>query len=186
MSHQPHAQATALNSAPRRRGTKRVCLIVESDPDLRKSLEALIRELDVAALGVEDALDALAVLDTCPVDLIMTEEFLPGHSGTSLLRVVRQRWPLVARVLVSDALAPDVLVRAVNECGVHRVLSKRMHPVALRDEVEAALNENWLAAPDCHSGRLTIPPFSRGERARAVPEPGQQPPVRLRLHAVGE
>lgn len=171
MSYPP--QHRAVDHTRRGRGVRRACLIVEGDPEMRRSLEALIRELDVAVLGVANALDALSVLDKCRVDLVMTEERLPGPSGTMLLRAVRYRWPHVARVLVGDP-DPEVLVRAVNECRVQRILSKRMHPVALRDEVEAVLNEAWLASPDCHSGRLTIPPFgatepdSMGEREASL------------------
>jgi len=156
MSYPP--QHRAVDHTRRANGARRACLIVEGDPEMRRSLEALIRELDVAVLGVANALDALSVLDQCRVDLVMTEERLPGPSGTMLLRAVRYRWPHVARVLVGDP-SPEVLVRAVNECRVQRVVSKRMHPVALRDEVGAALDDAWLASPDCHSGRLTIPPF---------------------------
>jgi DNA-binding NarL/FixJ family response regulator len=161
MSYPPRHRPVDYNR--RANGARRTCLIVEGDPEMRRSLEALIRELDIAVLGVANALEALSVLEKCRVDLLMTEERLPGPSGTMLLRAVRYRWPHVARVLVGDRLKPDVLVRAVNECGVQRIVSKRMHPVTLRDEVGAALNEAWLAAPDCHSGSLTIPPFAASE-----------------------
>ena len=163
MSYPP--QHRAVDHSQRANGARRACLIVERDPKMRRSLEALIRELDVAVLGVANALDALSVLDQCRVDLVMTEERLLGPSGTMLLRAVRYRWPQVARVLISDALDPNVLRRAVHECGVQRILSKHMHPVTLRDEVRAALNDAWLAAPDCHSGRLTIPPFGASDPA---------------------
>jgi DNA-binding NtrC family response regulator len=137
----------------------RTCLIVEEDNLTRRCFELLIQELDVRTLSVSNAVEALTVLERVPgISLVMTEEFLPGGSGTSLLRAVRYRWPRVARVLISGALGPDVLVRAINSCGVHRVLSKGMHAVALRDEIEGALNEAWLAANEFHSGRLTTPP----------------------------
>lgn len=182
MSYPP--QHRGVDHSRRANGARRACLIVDADPEMRRSLEALIRELDVAVLGVANALDALSVLDKCRVDLVMTEERLPGPSGTMLLRAMRYRWPHVARVLVGDLLEPEVLMRAVNECGVQRIVSKQMHPVTLRDEVAAALNDAWLASPDCHSGRSASPPFAANE-----PDSGEEalplPVARPNLRATG-
>ena len=180
------SEPSAIDDAPRAKGQRRACLIVESDLELRRSLEALVRELGVDAYSAENALRAFTVMDRFKVDLVMTEEFLVGPSGTSLLRAVRYRFPHVARVLISNAISSEIQVRAVNECGAHRVLSKRMHPVALRDEVKAALNEAWLAAPDCHSGGVTIAPFSRSEPSRSTPESRWPRLVRRDARAAGE
>lgn len=169
-----------VNATRRANGARRACLIVAADPLMRSSLEALIRQLDVAVLGVSNALDALSVLDKCRVDLVMTEQHLAGPSGTMLLRAVRYRWRHVARVLVGDSL--DLLMRAVNECGVQRIVSKRMHPLTLRDEVGAALDDAWLASPECHSGPMRRPPFGASEPAstdeRALPRPALPPNLR--------
>lgn len=154
--------AVMRNEGQTRAGrASRRCLIVESDTEVRQSLAALIQELDVETIEVAHALQAISVLEECEVGLILTDEHLPGPSGTALLRLARYRWPYAARVLVAGSLKSEVKQRAIDECGAHRVVSERMHPIALRDEIASALNDAWLAAPDCHSGVLTIPPFSR-------------------------
>jgi hypothetical protein len=102
-----------------------------------------------------------------------------------LLQSVRYHWPHVARVLISEALTLDVLVRAVNQCGVHRVLSKQMHPVELRDELEGALNEAWVAAPDsCAVGPSTAP-FSATTQVRPLEQRAAPHFEQPRLYAVG-
>jgi DNA-binding NtrC family response regulator len=163
----------------------RTCLIVEGNPEQRRSLEALIHELGVETIGVSNARQALALLEAHPVDLVLAEEYLPGPSGTMLLQSVRYHWPHVARVLISEALTLDVLVRAVNQCGVHRVLSKQMHPVELRDEVEGALNEAWLAAPDTCSALPGVEPFAATTQVRSAGERRAEQLEQPRLYAVG-
>lgn len=56
--------------------------------------------------------------------------------GVSLLSTVRQRWPLVQRIMFTADAAPDIMIDAVNRAGVHKVLLKTMHAVQIRDAIE--------------------------------------------------
>ena len=58
-----------------------------------------------------------------------------------LLEVVRDRWPEIARVLFTAYPSSDVVLRAVNLGGVHKVLVKSMHPLQIRNEIEASALE---------------------------------------------
>jgi hypothetical protein len=52
---------------------------------------------------------------------------------------VRERFPHHMRILFTAFPSSDVVVDAVNRGGVHKVLVKSMHAVAIRDEIERAV-----------------------------------------------
>jgi CheY-like chemotaxis protein len=117
----------------------RTCLIVESDTEVRQTLAALVQELELETIEAAHALQAIAVLEDHEVGLILTHEHLPGPSGTMLLRLARYRWPRTARILVSSSLKPEVRRSAIDRGGAHGVVSERMPPSTLRDQVASAL-----------------------------------------------
>ena len=123
-----------------------VVLLVDDSTEFRDSLVRLLEESEVIALAAKSGLHALQILENEHVDMIVTDQFMPGIEGVRLLELVRNRWPHCQRVLFTAYASSDVLMDAVNRGGAHRVLVKSMHPVAIRDQIEAAV----LSAPRFH------------------------------------
>ena len=113
-----------------------VVLVVDDDEALRESLVRMLAECDLAAVGATSSIDALEVLQHSRVDIVVSDQFIWGMDGVSLLSTVRRRWPLVQRILFTADASPDVMLGAVNRAGVHKVLLKTMHAVQIRDEIE--------------------------------------------------
>ena len=59
------------------RGARSVILVVDDDPGVRQSFR-LILEDEYDVLEVPDGAQALEVLRTCPVDLVLLDIRLPG------------------------------------------------------------------------------------------------------------
>ncbi|MFZ5889506.1 MAG: response regulator [Myxococcota bacterium] len=123
-----------------------VVLIVDDSVEFRDSLVRLLEESELIAMAAKSGLHALQILENQHVDMVVTDQFMPGIDGVRLLELVRNRWPQCLRVLFTGYASSDVLVDAVNRGGAHRVLVKSMHPVAIRDQIEAAV----LAATRFH------------------------------------
>lgn len=68
--------------------------------------------------------EATALLKAHPVDLIVTDEFLGKSRGTELLRWVSANYPDVVRIVLTGQPNLPSLMRAINECGVFRFLTK--------------------------------------------------------------
>ena len=75
------------------------------------------------------------------VDVVVSDHFMPGMDGVRLLESVRQRWPHCTRILFTAHPSSDIVLEAVNRGGVHKVLVKNMHPVAIRDEIARAAEQ---------------------------------------------
>jgi DNA-binding NtrC family response regulator len=121
-----------------------LCLVVDDGANNQHALAELIEDDDLDVVTAGGVPEALRVLHERRVDLVVTEEYLPGASGSELLETVRARWPNVGRVLIGRELGADVIVRAVNRARVQRVLHKKMSAQSLRAEIDAALNETLL------------------------------------------
>ena len=115
-----------------------VVLLVDDEPILRSSLVRVLDECDVSTLAAKSSLHALQILQEQHVDVVVSDHFMPGMDGVRLLETVRQRWPLCTRILFTAHPSSDIVLEAVNRGGVHKVLVKSMHPVAIRDEIARA------------------------------------------------
>jgi PAS domain S-box-containing protein len=140
-----------ISNAPSNGGrlavSKPVVLIVDDDDDLREAFARVIEECDFLALRAKSGLHALQMLEHRHVDVVVCDQFMPGMDGVQLLELVRDRYTHCTRVLFTAHPSSDVVLRAVNRGGVHKVLIKSMHAVAIRDEIERAVMDSSRFRP---------------------------------------
>jgi two-component system, cell cycle sensor histidine kinase and response regulator CckA len=115
-----------------------VVLVVDDSAEVRDLLLRVLSESELVLLGAKSGLHALQVLAQRHVDLVVADQIMPGMDGVQLLEAVRARWPQCQRVLLTAHATSDVVLAAVNRGGVTKVLTKSMHPVSIRDEIESA------------------------------------------------
>lgn len=130
---------SAAHNAGRLVTTSPVVLMVDDDDDLRSAFSRVIEECEFQALPAKSGLHALQILEQRHVDVVICDQFMPGMDGVQLLELVRQRYPRCVRILFTAHPSSDVVLDAVNRGGVHKVLIKSMHAVAIRDEIERAV-----------------------------------------------
>ena len=111
-------------------------LLVEDDPEERAVLAEVLRELGWSVEVAPDAAVALALLDELDdVELVLSDQRMPGMSGVELVRIVEERRPEVRAVLLTaygdDATCEDALrARALT------VLAKPVHILDLQRVLE--------------------------------------------------
>ena len=91
-----------VSVAPRRGGE--CILVVEDQPDVRKSIATLLEDLGYRLMQAENGRAALTLLDesTQKIDLILSDVVMPGNvDGPTLARIVRERHPTIKVVLMS-------------------------------------------------------------------------------------
>ena len=69
-------------------------------------------------LTAESAQETMAVLEKEAVDVIISDENMPGISGTDLLRVVKERYPAVVKIMVTGA--SDIHIEPKTGCTLIR------------------------------------------------------------------
>jgi len=75
-------------------------LLVEDDGDSRELLAELL-EFDFDVVTAEDGLAGFQAFERARPDVVVTDESLPGMSGTELARKVKQAEPRTRIILVS-------------------------------------------------------------------------------------
>ncbi|HNG81797.1 MAG TPA: ATP-binding protein, partial [Burkholderiaceae bacterium] len=78
-------------------------LVVEDDPDSRAILVQTLAALGAEVAQARQGLEALAVLERQPVDLVFTDIRMPELDGLDLLRRIRQRWGAALPVVAVSA-----------------------------------------------------------------------------------
>lgn len=114
-------------------------LIVDDELEAVEAIrEALFRE-PYEIIGVTDPREALDILKTTPIDVVVSDEKMPNIEGTELLGIIRREHPSVVRIILTAHATVASTVRAINEGGVFRYLLKPFPARALSDTIREAL-----------------------------------------------
>lgn len=112
-------------------------LVVDDEPENLYVLEALLDD-DWDVLTAESGADALALLETAgEVDLVISDQRMPGMTGVELLSIIAERSPETMRIVLTGYTDAEPMVRAINEGAIYRFLLKPWNP----DEMRAAVIE---------------------------------------------
>ncbi|MBK8614488.1 MAG: response regulator [Flavobacteriales bacterium] len=114
-----------------------VVLYVDDDAGNRQAFQAAFRRHFVvrAAAGFDEA---WAWLGRGGVDVVISDQRMPGVTGSELLHLVKERFPLVKRMLMTGYADVSAVIDAVNRGGVVRYISKPWDPKEVIDSVDEA------------------------------------------------
>jgi PAS domain S-box-containing protein len=116
------------------RGTGETIMVVDDDRALVALAEETLAELGYEPVGFESSLAALEAFRAEPerFDLVLTDETMPGLTGTELAREIRQLRPEISIILTSGYSGGQLRERALA-AGIIDVLHK---PLIRRDIAE--------------------------------------------------
>ncbi len=119
-------------------------LIVDDEPFITEILtEALSREPYVT-LTAGSAEDALHLLAQRQVDVIISDEKMPGMSGSEFLAVVRKKYPDTIRMILTGHGSLESAMRAINEGQIYRFFTKPCNVLDLAMTIRKAIQQNDL------------------------------------------
>ncbi len=98
-------------------------LVVDDHVNILEALEALLSD-EYRVFTAADGESALQAMEQHDIILILTDERMPGMSGTELLEKVKQMYPDVIRIMISSYFDQESLMKAIREVQVHDVISK--------------------------------------------------------------
>jgi|SRR5688572_7942121 len=119
-------------------------LLVDDEPNLTA---ALVRSLDRTQFEIftaDSAQKGLLILAGNDIDVVVSDERMPGMTGSEFLTEVRKRWPSTIRMILSGQADLEAAVRAINEGEVYRFLLKPCHPTELQMTILQGLQHKKL------------------------------------------
>src|SRR3984957_12537471 len=119
-------------------------LLVDDEPNITDALKRAFRREPYEFLTATSGAAALVALERHAVDVVISDEQMPGMSGSEFLSAVRKQYPDTIRMILSGQASLEAAVRAINEGEVYRFFLKPCNPTDLMFTVQQALAHKRL------------------------------------------
>jgi response regulator RpfG family c-di-GMP phosphodiesterase len=116
---------------------KRAILCVDDEKNLLTSLKRLLRKEDYKVHAAESGPEGLELLMEHPVQVVLTDQRMPGMTGVEFLQKVKDMYPDTIRVVLSGYADAYMIVESINEGEVYRFLGKPWND----DELKAVIRQ---------------------------------------------
>lgn len=121
-------------------------LAVDDEPFILNSLRRLLRRTQFDLRTAGSAEEACEMLLVEPVDIILSDQRMPGMTGVQLLSHVRDHMPDTVRIILSGYSDAQSITDAINEGAVYKFVAKPWED----QQLLLALNE----AAELHRTRM--------------------------------
>ena len=132
-------------SSPALKAHQRTLLLVDDEQNIISSLCRLLRRDGFRILTANSGAEALQQLAANKVDVILSDQRMPGMTGVELLRRAKELYPETVRMSLSGYTEIQSITDAVNEGSVYKFLTKPWDDEQLRGHVNAAFRHKGLA-----------------------------------------
>jgi len=119
-------------------------LIVDDEPGILNSLLRLFRKEGYRLLTASDGQAGLDIMAQEPVDLVISDQRMPGMSGVEFLRKVKEKYPDTIRIVLSGYSHVDTITSAINEGNVYKFVTKPWVDEDLKITVRRGLEQYEL------------------------------------------
>lgn len=120
-------------------------LLVDDEPNILSALQRLFRRDGYTILATDSAEAALKMLASQSVDVILSDQRMPGMSGVEFLRRVKETHPETVRIVLSGYTDLQFITDAINEGAIYKFLTKPWDDAQLREQVREAFRSKEIA-----------------------------------------
>lgn len=120
-------------------------LLVDDDRQVLHGLRLGLADESCAVLTASSAAEALALMARHEIDVVVSDECMPGMLGSEMLATIAERHPDAVRIVLSGQCSFDAALRAINDAGVFRYLTKPCPIAELAGAITQALRVRGLA-----------------------------------------
>ena len=120
----PAAEGDAPAAEPAGGAPAWTILCVDDEPHIVSALRRLFRTSGYRVLTATGGEEALKLMESETVGLVISDMRMPGMDGSQLLEHVRQRWPATVRVLLTGYSDIRSTIAAINHGEIYRYITK--------------------------------------------------------------
>ncbi len=121
-------------------------LLVDDDPNVLAGLARVLHKESYTIRTARSAEEAARVLETTAVDVIVSDEEMPGMSGTEFLARVAAERPDTVRIVLTGRPSLPTALRAINDGKVYHFFTKPCNEIDLAITIRRALEHKELTA----------------------------------------
>lgn len=125
-----------------RRSTSRALLLVDDEPNNLRALKRALGRDGYEIHTATSARQALEILAQTPISVIMSDQRMPGMSGTELLSRAKTLYPDTVRIVLSGYTDLTTVTAAINEGAIYKFLTKPWEHDVLREDIRLAFHHH--------------------------------------------
>lgn len=125
--------------------SSRTLLLVDDEEHILASLKRLLRRDGYTIITACGAAQGLQRLAEGEVDVIVSDQRMPGMIGVEFLRRAKELYPDTIRMVLSGYTELQSIIDAVNEGAIYKFLTKPWDDVLLRGHVAEAFRQKAMA-----------------------------------------
>jgi EAL domain-containing protein (putative c-di-GMP-specific phosphodiesterase class I)/FixJ family two-component response regulator len=124
---------------------ERTLLLVDDEPNILSALKRQLRGSGLRILTAPGGKEGLALLQSEAVDVIVSDQRMPGMTGVEFLRAVKTSHPDTVRIVLSGFTELQSVTDAVNEGAIYKFLTKPWDDTQLRGHIQEAMLHKEMA-----------------------------------------
>ena len=132
-------------------------LVVDDAPDTIELLQRNLESQGYQVFTAPNAMEAIKILETTAVDLVITDLKMPGASGIELIRHIRENFRDIEVMMITGYPTIESAVKAVKS-GAEEYLTKPFTDTELFSAVEQVFEK-------VHVHRAIHPPWHRSQKS---------------------
>lgn len=133
--------AAPVSTVPVTRYNKFVVLYVDDEEQALKYFQKGLREFQImTATNIAAAMEILNK-DAARIGVVISDQRMPGGSGTELLTNIRAQWPNIVRIMTTAYSDMESAIAAVNTGSIFKYLTKPVDFALMRETLKAAMDE---------------------------------------------
>ncbi len=121
-------------------------LLVDDEENILNALYRIFRDdVSYEIITAHNAQDALQKIAVVPVDIVISDQRMPGMGGAELLQEIRNRYPDSIRFLLSGYADVEAIISAINEGDIYRFIKKPWNNDELKTIVRTAVSQRDIS-----------------------------------------
>jgi len=138
-------------------------LLLDESPDDRQAMMKVVGD-QYRVHGASTIAEALRVLESRDVGVIVAEARVGGADTRELLRILKRHYPAVATVMMTPLNDAEAVIKLINEAQIYRVAPKPVRGMLFQTMVASAMKQHLLlrSRPEL-ARRHTLAPSAQPE-----------------------
>lgn len=109
-------------------------LVVDDQPLILDVISRILSREPYDVLSAASAEEALKIMENKTIDVVISDERMPGMQGSEFLAIVRKRYPDAVRIILTGHASVASAIPAINKGEIYRLLTK---PVSSHELINA-------------------------------------------------
>lgn len=135
--------------------TKQAILLVDDEESILRALKRLMVEIDAEIFTANSGQEALDLLEKHHIDLIMSDQRMPGLTGVEFLHQSMNVVPDATRILLTGYADLDATVGAINDGAVTYYFNKPWDDETILSRIRESLKMQTVKANNKRLQKLT-------------------------------